>query len=117
MRTALFQATYALLEDGDLNKEEEQQLRGLIEWFKKNLPIPHHPDIKDRAIFWYQSSTHSRCLECIKRMWELVNILRSHGYAVELQTCQRLGNIRYSDAYQVAAYPHRRDAKIISKLV
>ena len=113
----LFQAAYALLEDGDLDEAEERQLRALIEWFEKNLPIPRHPYAKGRAIFWYQSSAHSRCLECVRRMWEIVNILRSHGYAVELQTCQRLGNIRYSDAYQVAAYPHKRDARIITRLI
>ncbi len=107
----LFQTAYALLEAGDLNEGEQEELQVLMDWFEKYLPIPRHPYVNGRAIFWYRSSAQ----ECIKRMWELANILRSHGYAIELQTCQRFGNVMYSDCYQVAVYPHERDAEIITK--
>lgn len=107
----LFQTAYALLENGDLNGGEREQLQSLIDWFEENLPIPDDPLAQGRAVFWYRSSAH----ECIHRMWQLANILSSHGYAIELQTCRRFGNIRYSDAYQVAAYPHEGDAETITR--
>lgn len=109
----LFITAYRLLETGDLIEAEQEELRLLLRWFETHLTVPNHPYVKGRAVFWYKSSA----LECIKRMWELTNILRSHGFAVELQTCQALGNKMHQDEYQVAAYPSHRDAKIITKQV
>lgn len=107
----LFLTAYALLKAEDLNEGEQEQLRECLNWFKENLPIPRRPEIQDRAIFWYRDSAK----ECIGRMWELANILRSHGYDIQLQTCKRLGNVVYNDEYQIAAYPHWRDATIITR--
>jgi len=67
----------------------------------------------NNAVFWYKTSA----TECITRMWKLTNILRSHDYAIELQTCKRLGNMMYQDEYQVAAYPSNGDRRIITKTI
>lgn len=107
----LFTVAYDLLEEGDLSDAEQLQLRDILNWFKNNLRVPDDFDDKARAVFWYRSSAH----EHLKRMWELANLLRSWEYAIELQTCQYLGNIVYNDEHQVAAYPHPRDSKIIIK--
>lgn len=109
----IFVTAHALLKNADLSDEEEKHLRELLGWFEGNLPIAKSARITRRAIFWYHGSATAR--DCIQRMWELVNILRMHGYVIELQTCQRLGNVRYSDSYQVAAFPHPQDAPIITK--
>lgn len=112
-REGIFQLVYALLEAGDLSKEEYVELRSLYDWFVKYLPSPKHPYVKGRAIFWYKSSSR----ECITRMWKLANILRSHDYAIELQTCRWLGNIIYQDEYQAASYPSKGSDRIITKTI
>ena len=104
----LFQAAYSLLNAGDLNAGEREEVQMLIDWFKDNLPYPDQPDVEGRAVFWYLDSAHTH----IKKMWNLANILRSHNCAVEIQKCRYLGNIVYQDEHQVAAYPHRRDAGV-----
>ena len=107
----LFQAAYTLLKTGDLNTSEREEVQMIIDWFKKNLPAPNQPNVQGRAIFWYKNTAQ----EHIKRMWQLANILQSHGYAIQFQRCQYLCNIVYSDEFQVAAYPHWRDAPIITR--
>jgi len=109
----IFVTAYALLQNVELSDEEEKHLRQLLNWFEANLPIAKSVRVTRRAIFWYRGSATAR--DCLRRMWELAGILRSHGYVVELQTCQRLGNVRYMDNYQVAAFPHSQDAPIITK--
>ena len=106
-----FATSYALLDSG-LSQEEEIELKILLGWFKLNLPVPDCFHQK-RAVFWYRNSAH----ECLGTMWKLANILRSHSYAIEVQSCQRLCNIVYQDEFQVAAYRHQSDAKIISRCV
>ena len=109
----VFVTAYALLREGNLGDEEEETLQILLNWFEANLPIPHSVEITRRATFWYKASAQ----QCIGRMWELVNLLRAHGYVVELQTCQRLCNVRYRDEYQVASFPHRQDSPRRSKII
>jgi hypothetical protein len=109
----VFCASYALLEEGEVSKEEAEELRSILNWFEEHLPIPRKDGIEGRAIFWFYASAQ----DCIHRMWSLCNILKAHCYAVELQTCRKLGNIRYCDQYQVASFPSDRDDRIISKLI
>ena len=104
----LFQVAYSLLRTGDLNAGEREEVQIIIDWFKKNLPIPNQPNVEGRAIFWYRDSA----LEHIQKMWSLANILQSHDCAIQVQKCRHLHNIVYQDDYQVAAYPHRHDGSI-----
>ena len=50
--------------------------------------------------------------ENIRRMWELVAILRAHDIPISVHKCRRLANISYYDELQVAAYPSPDDAKV-----
>lgn len=102
----LFVAAYDLLDSVDLSLDEHNQLREVLIWFSKNLPSPRW-EYANRAIFWFKSSAE----ECVKRMWELANLLGIHGYHVELQKWRELGNIVYEDDFQVAAYPSVYDQK------
>lgn len=104
----VFVAAYSLLESGDLDSAEWKRLRELLDWFNDNLPHPPDSFYASRAIFWFKSSAH----ENVSRIWEMVHLLRAHGYHVEVYKCRRLGNISYEDDLQVAAYPSDRDAKI-----
>jgi hypothetical protein len=104
----VFTAAYDLLESGKLNSEEEAYLREILFWFEKNLPRPSKYFKARRAVFWFRSDAE----ENIKRIWELVHLLRLHEYHVEVCKCRRLANIVWQDKFQVAAYPSDRDSKI-----
>src|SRR4051812_48479629 len=51
----VFQAAYALLENGELTREESQRLKHSLVWFKKNLPVPDRSLLNERAIFWFKA--------------------------------------------------------------
>jgi hypothetical protein len=102
----LFIAARDLLDSGDLSLDERHQLQETLSWFNKNLPVPRLKRAS-MAIFWFKSDAE----ECVKRMWDLANLLRTHGYYVELQKWRKLGKIIYEDNFQVAAYPSVYDRK------
>jgi hypothetical protein len=104
----VFAAAYDLLESSKLNSVEEKHLREILVWFEENLHSPEDYFKAQRAVFWFKSSAD----ESIKRIWELVNLLRLHDYHVEVYKCRGLSNIVYEDKLQVAAYPSERDGKI-----
>jgi len=101
-------AAYALLESGELTRDEWQQVRDLLDWFNAYLPHPPKNFTTGRAIFWFRSTAD----ESIRKIWELVNVLRHHGHYVEVHKCRRLGNILYRDKFQVAAFPSKLDGRI-----
>ena len=112
----LFVKSYQLLDEGNLSAEEGDELRALLDWFKKNLLAPansvlRNQNRKGRAVFWFRAGATKH----IERMWQLVNVLRSHDVAVEVKTCSYFGNIAYRDRHQVAIYPHQRDGAILTK--
>ena len=103
----LFIAAYTLLTSADLNEDDRKILRDVLHWFNENLPVPTKSWIRGRVTFWFREDAQ----ECIQRMWKLVSLFRAHGKLVEVQKCPFLANVVYDDAFQVAAYPHRRDGK------
>ncbi len=104
----VFAASYALLDSADLTREKWEHLRGLTIWFNANLPTPPKKFDSRRAIFWFKSSAE----ESIRKVWELVHVLREHGYHVEVHKCRRLGNIVWEDDFQVAAFLSKSDGRI-----
>jgi hypothetical protein len=104
----VFVAAYSLLESGDLDAEEWRHLRGLLDWFNEKLPHPPEGFYASRAIFWFKSGAR----ENISQVWDLVQLLRRHGYHVEVYKCPHLANISYEDDVQVAAYPSDRDGRV-----
>jgi hypothetical protein len=104
----VFVAAYALLDSGDLNRDEWKRVREILNWFNENLPHPPKNFTTGRAIFWFKSSAE----KSIRSVWELVHVLRQHGHYVEVHKCRRLGNILYEDKLQVAAFPSKLDGRI-----
>jgi hypothetical protein len=103
----IFMAAYRLLRSGDLTPEEWNQLRGMLDWFNEHLPHPPSSFEAGRAIFWFRSSAQ----ENIRQVWALIYVLRDYGYQVEVHACRHLRNIKYSDDFQVCAYPSDLDGK------
>ena len=104
----VFAASYALLDSGRLTREEWELLRGMIIWFNLTLPTPPKKFDSRRAIFWFKSSAE----ENIRKVWELVQVLREHSHHLEVHKCRRLGNIVWEDDFQVAAFPSESDGRI-----
>jgi hypothetical protein len=76
----VFVASYALLDSGDLNSDERKQVREIQIWFNQYLPPPPKKFSAGRAIFWFKSSA----TDSIRKIWELVHLLRQHGFYVEV---------------------------------
>jgi len=104
----VFVASHALLDSGDLTREEWKHVREILDWFNDNLPTPPKNFTTGRAIFWFKSSAQNS----IRSVWELVHVLRQHGHYVEVHQCRRPGNIHYEDKFQVAAFHSKLDCKI-----
>jgi hypothetical protein len=103
----LFRAADTLLNSGDLTTEERKRLQDVLVWFNINLPAPNQRRIQGRVTFWFLISAQ----DCLRRMWEMVCILRAHDYFVEVHKGEHLHNCIYRDKYQVAAQPSPCDAK------
>ena len=104
----VFAAAYALLESGDLTRDEWKVLREMLNWVNANLKSPPKSFAARRAIFWFKSSAEDN----IRRIWDLVHLLRQHGIYLEVHKCRTLGNVLWEDESQVAAFPSKRDGRI-----
>jgi hypothetical protein len=107
----VFAAASRLLNSGELDSAERERLSEILIWFNKHLPRPPKTFGKTRAIFWFRSTAS----DCTSLIWDLVHMLRAHGYHISVHRCARLANICYRDELQVAAYPSDRDGRITSR--
>ncbi|WZP00056.1 hypothetical protein EP7_001673 [Isosphaeraceae bacterium EP7] len=99
--------TVARLKDeaGELFSHESAMLSEIFAWFNENLPCPPFGrkltsgEWSIDAVSWFRDDAG----EPLRRMWDLVVILREHGTPVRLITTERPGTIVYRDKYQVVA--------------
>ena len=103
----MFTPAYALLRGGTLPEAEHERLADVVDWFERHLPPPDRSRLEPRTIFWFRPGSD----RLIRKIWEIVDILRRNGFHVELLKTSRPGYIRYEDSYQVAATPFR-DSRI-----
>lgn len=108
-KLGVFQAAYNLLRSEQLGSVEMTELRGLLDWFKENLPSPPKPN--PRAIFWFKSNAE----ESTKMIWQLVRFLEEQGIFVELIKTERPGYVIYEDKFQVAAIPFKDTMSSVSQ--
>jgi hypothetical protein len=99
----VFSPAYTLLWSDTLSPAEYECLGKVIVWFEQHLPPPDRSKIEPMAIFWFKSSAS----KFIKQLWELVQVLKEHGYHVETLKTSKPGYICYEDEYQVGARPFR----------
>lgn len=106
-RQGILVAAHKLRDEGDLEPYEHEVLRGALAWFNEHLRIPPVLDEPEsaRAISWFKSDADAP----IERMWQLSNVLRARGVAVELLKTEEPGTIVYEDKWQIVAKPSPRD--------
>jgi len=97
----ILRAANALVLKRDLSEVDEKYIEEMFDWFNDNLKVPTLRDNEIKAVFWFVGNA----TEHIKRMWQLTNIMRSHGSEIEVRICRTLYNICYRDECQVAALP------------
>jgi hypothetical protein len=103
-RAGVFSIAYHLMDQEETPTKDKQHLRGILDWFKKNLTVPEKCTIPPRAVFWYKKNAN----ETIQKMWSLCGILRDHGYHPQMIRIGTPGKIVYEDDKQVGAVPFKR---------
>ena len=98
-------AAHDLRNGGDLTVAERNLLSEHLKWFNSELTVPK--ELKEpgteRAISWFLATAEKP----IRKMWDLVHIMRNHGYHIELLKTAEPGKVIYSDDWQVVAFPPR----------
>lgn len=98
----VFQAAHRLVESERLADWEDRQLREALRWFNVQLPAPKcYRRGRKTTICWFKKDART----CVNRIWEMIWIMREHGFNPLLFTTSRPGRVLYEDAFQVAAIP------------
>jgi hypothetical protein len=95
----VFQAAYQLRRSSRRNEGVREPLGPVLQWFGENLKAPHH--VPTNAIFWFRSDADA----CVRRIWEIIHVLKAHGVLVWMTQCDYPGRVAYHDRFQVAAVP------------
>ena len=106
-RLGVLAAAHELRDSGNLESYEHELLCKCLAWFNEHVRIPavlSEPG-NARAISWFKADARTP----VRKMWELVALLRSHGLHVELLRTDAPGSIVYEDKWQAVAKPSPRD--------
>ena len=108
--TGVFAEARLLRERDELYRHEEELLEATFDWFNEHLRCPPFQQklaagewTRD-AVAWFKPGA----VEPIRRIWDIVAILREAGVAVRIITAARPGRIVYEDRHQVVAETPRR---------
>ena len=110
VESGVFDIAYTLKNEGEISEAEKQELMGLLTWFGAELAVPDRFSRSTskrryrratKGICWLKASAH----EHVKRMHRLAQILREHGYHVEMIRSASPGYVVYQDDHQIVAEP------------
>jgi len=107
----LFQAAYALKDEGLLADHEVTWFLEVVGWFERHLKIPKEFDLRgagtdherQRTLFWFKQDAH----EHVQRMQQVGVMLGHHGIATRMLRSALPGRIIYQDDHQIGAVPFR----------
>ena len=94
-----------LHQQGELHDYEATIVSETFAWLNSHLPCPpFQKNLRtgrwsEDAVSWFRDDA----AEALKRMWDIVAILREHGVPVRLVQTAKPGKIVYEDPYQVVA--------------
>jgi hypothetical protein len=105
----VFQAASRLRNNNALSEDEEAILQNIRDWFNRNLEKPTRfttakpPFYRKRqnGISWFKDSAH----EHIRKIREMVALLKRHDVPVRMIKAARPGYIVYEDEFQIVAVP------------
>jgi hypothetical protein len=109
-REGFFCAAYELLNQMELSAASRERLEVLLGRFRRNLQIPDRFTSSRskgtdrqiaRGLSWFKNDASG----AIEKSFELIDLLREHGYPIEVLRSQKVGRIVYEDGYQVVAEP------------
>jgi hypothetical protein len=87
--------------EGRLTDAEHDRVQEVFGWFNEHLQVPRLREEHWRARFWFWHSAQPM----IRRLWDVVAVLRHCDVLVELLKTSDPGTIVYGDQHQVAAIP------------
>jgi hypothetical protein len=96
-----------------LHSGATDRLKEVLDWFNLHLPVPRLRNAERLAIFWFRAE-HA---EIIRRIWEIVKILRDHDIGVAMLRTNNPGRLCYQDQFQIAAIPWKRSDWRIARWV
>lgn len=97
----IFQASYDLIQGGELHPAEIERLHSALAYFNEDLDVP---DVEEpRAVFWFKCA----CRGCTRHGWLLADALEAAGLHVVPVLTRKPGLVVYEDGCQVAAIPYR----------
>jgi hypothetical protein len=103
--TGVFTEARLLREAGRLYAHEVELLAETYAWFNQHLPCPPFEAMIARgrwtadAVAWFRDDAG----ECIRRIWDLVHLLRENSVPVRLIATERPGKIVCQDRFQIVA--------------
>ena len=105
----IFHAAGKLRSRGSLSQEEETLLQEIRDWFNVNLEKPKRltsaksPYYRKRqnGISWFKDSAG----EHIRKMHEMIVLLKHHDVPVRMIKTTRPGYVVYEDEFQIVAVP------------
>jgi hypothetical protein len=103
--TEVFTIAEEMRSRGELYDYESRWLEEVFDWFNTHLPCPAFAERRRTgewtadAVSWFRDDAG----EVLRRIWDLVALLREHGVQVRVITSDKPGKVVYSDSYQVVA--------------
>jgi hypothetical protein len=90
-----------LRDRGVLEPHEQEWLEQIFEWYNDHLPCPPFSQKRwsKNAISWFKDGAG----DLIKRIWDVVALLKEHGVPVRILRTDKPGMILYEDEFQVVA--------------
>ena len=103
--TGVFTIARELRDKGALEPHEVDSLNESFAWFNANLPCPPFQEKRkkkqwsDDAVSWFRCDA----AEPLKRIWDIVALLKENGVPVRFVRTKRPRRIVYEDQYQIVA--------------
>ena len=108
-RKGVFAALGVFKKNPEVNAQDYNSYRALVDWFNENLDMPSKfnrsskPNAKPKALSWYKDSA----TEYIQKTREVAELLIKYGIEVEMLKTNRTGYIVYECETQIVAEPYR----------
>jgi hypothetical protein len=103
--TGIITEVRLLRDKGVLSPHQVSWLEETYIWFNSNLPVPPFSSAKwpEDAVSWFRDDA----TDAIRKMWDIVALLREHGVTVRMLRSANPGRILYQDPYQVVVVEWR----------